>query len=473
MGSCKKTPTINCLLTRGVLRGQSRRKKQPDQKSKTSETGDFFNPARKRFTGGAFITARLVLPTDPGRSIIQSELVLIDMVRPTQTLLDIEETRDTLLRDPVQIYVATTSDLSESRAGDSVGILGRISPNPGVLYMDVSLDIEGTGRTETQQGIYILHSGLFQTSFEVAVEEELSAGDWVMQAGFDNTNNRRNPVEGRSPQLRIAVGKLAQAAAKRPPDGKQEKNIRLTAAEPIPGVGRAFIAFGPSPRPEVEAGWRATYNGMVQILKQRRFTDITLLSFSDADGSPATLSQLQTSLRDSVDADIYTVVLAGPNDPDIPGSVELSDSDIISPGQIGPLMKIRFDALQTAGQQGKTIFIIETRQAGITRDQMMQDGFSSFVDGPDGYVFTSTGEKLLNISLYGISSETGEFICYLRFLVDAIAKGSSIGDAHEQAASSLTRLQGPMVFAFPQPIPALMPVGPLPRLELSADRQLL
>jgi hypothetical protein len=64
----------------------------------------------------------------------------------------------------------------------------------------------------------------------------------------------------------------------------------------------------------------------------------------------------------------------------------------------------------------------------------------------------------VNIALYGLSKESGEFISYLRLLMDSIGKGYSVGGAHEQAVSSLTRLQGPVVVAFPQAVPALMPV---------------
>lgn len=228
------------------------------------------------------------------------------------------------------------------------------------------------------------------------------------------------------------------------------------AAAPIPGIGRAVIAFGPCPRPELEAGWRATQQAIVRILKERRFADTTLLGFSAVDGSPVSLAELETSLAESVDADVLTVVLAGPNAPDIPGSVQLSESEILLPNRVGPLMKIRHDALQAAGQQGKTIFIIDTHRAGIVRDQMVQKGFLNFSDGPDGYVLTSTGSETLNCAIFCIPPETGEFVSYLRLLVDAIAKGSSIGDAHEQAADGLRRLQGPVVCAFPEPSPTLM-----------------
>jgi len=54
---------------------------------------------------------------------------------------------------------------------------------------------------------------------------------------------------------------------------------------------------------------------------------------------------------------------------------------------------------------------------------------------------------------------SGEFVSYTRLLTDAISKGLSLGRAHEQAISSLTRFQGPVVIVFPQPFPAQMPAA--------------
>ncbi len=416
-------------------------------------SGDFFNPNRRRLIVRADITARMWTGNDSDTPLIQAIPVFIDMVPSSVDLQLLPETVDTVLREPVQIYIATTSRLSESNVGDRVEVFGRISPNPDVLKVDVSLEVEGTERKETQTDVYISAiSGMFKTSFAVESEDELNAGDWIVQARFDNSYSRTNPAFGKSPRLRIPVGKL-RAAAK----GPAAEKAPAAAVEPIPGIGRAFVAFGPAPRPELESSWRALYETTVRILKERQFTDTTLSAFNSLDDTPATVAQLEASLAASADADVYTAVLAGPNADGISGSIQLSDSEIIHPDQISLLMKDRHDVLQAAGKTGETVFVIDTHQAGIIREQMAQNGLRNFIDGPDGYILTSTGEKHLNIALYGNSPDTGEFISYSRFLMDAVAKGLSIGEAHEQAASSLTRLQGPVVFAYPQPIPAMMP----------------
>ena len=94
-------------------------------------------------------------------------------------------------------------------------------------------------------------------------------------------------------------------------------------------------------------------------------------------------------------------------------------------------MKARHDALEAAGREGQTVVIIDTDRAGLIREEMRQNGFERFVDGPEGYVLTCTGNGQYNVAFNAMDSETGEFVSYLRFLIDAIAKGYPLGDAHE------------------------------------------
>ena len=411
-------------------------------------SADFLN-LQYRLPVNVDVSARLILDGgEPENPIVQvlEPPILVDMIAPGQDMGAYPDILwvDTVFREPTQIYVTTTSDLSESSTDDTVQIQGRLSPfNPVVNTMDVSLDVEGVDRTETQKdAIYVRSpSGEFRTSFRIKRDDELGAGDWVVQGAFDKLNLRYNPVKGQSPKLRVPVGSRVQSSAK----------VAATD-DPIPGVGRAVVAFGPAPNALLETGWQATYESAISILQARRFTDATLRGFCTTKGSPATVVDLQTTLATSSDADLFTLVLAGPNATGSPGSIELSNSEVLTSDQIASLIKARHDALDAAGEDGRTVVIIDTDRAGLIREEMRQNSFERFVDGPDGYVLTCTGNGQYNLSFNAMDSETGEFVSYLRFLLDAVAKGFPLGDAHEQATSSLTRFQGPLVLSYPQPI---------------------
>ncbi len=390
-------------------------------------SADFLNLSRR--TGVSVnVSARLVLGGDePDAPIVQTLQwsLLIDLIPAHRDMdyYDQDTYVQTIAREPVQIYITTTSELSEDQIDETVRIHGRLSPfNPVVPGIDVSLNVEAADRTETHRDDVIVRSpsGIFETSFKVKGENELGSGDWVIQGKFDKLSVRYNPVEGESPKLHIPVGSLAQSSAKAAgTDG------------PIPGVGQAVVAFGPAPNALLETGWQATYESAMSLLQARRFTETTLKGFCAAKGSPATLADLHSTLAASSDADLFTLVLAGPNDSDSGLSMKLSDTEAITPSQIGPLVKARHDALEAAGREGQTVVIIDTDRAGLIREEMRQNGFERFVDGPEGYVLTCTGNGQYNVAFNAMDSETGEFVSYLRFLIDAIAKGYPLGDAHE------------------------------------------
>lgn len=413
----------------------------------------FANPGRSRSRADVVIHARLVVADLPDVYLTKTFPIRIDMLKFGQNLGELQVNSDTVLSDPVQIFISTPSDLTESQVGDKVTIYGRITPNPDVGTVDVSLNIDEAGIRREFDSIVNDSSGLFDAEFEIREEDELTSGDWQIQAQFDTSQSSISPASGISPILRIPVGHAAPVSGKT--SGAQERQ----ADKVIPGVGRSIVAFGPAPNAVVESGWSATQQELVEILRGRRFTESTLRAYNAVEGSPVSSAELAAGLALSSDTDLYTVILAGPNDPDAPGSVRISDTETVTPNDIGTWMQTRHLVLTGSGREGKTVFIVEAPQSGIIRQQMVQDGFSNFVDGPDGYVLTSTGPGEYSLSLSGVSLESGEFVSYTRFLADAIAKGLSLGRAHEQATSSLTRLQGPLVLQFPQPIPAQMPTG--------------
>ena len=267
------------------------------------------------------VSARLVLggdePDDPIKQTLDRPL-LVDLIPAHLDMGLYEDIRgETVFREPTQMYVTTTSELSENLVGDTVRIYGRLSPfNPVASFIDVSLDVEATDRTVTlKDAVYVnTPSGDFEASFEVEEESELGTGDWVVQSKFDKERLRYNPVEGKSPKLHIPVGILAQSSAK----------VGGTDG-PIPGVGRAVVAFGPAPYAMLETGWQAMYESAMSILQARRFTETTLKGFCAAKGSSATLADLQNTLAASGDADLFTLVLAGRNDSDTGVTMKLSD----------------------------------------------------------------------------------------------------------------------------------------------------
>ena len=410
-------------------------------------SADFLNLSR-RTSVNVDVLARLVVGSDETDDPIVQTLdwsLVVDLIPAHRSMDDFDDTYvETISRESAQIYITTTSDLSENQIDETVSIHGRLSPfNPVASFIDVSLNVEAANRTETLKGNVRVRgpSGDFETSFKVKGEDELGSGHWVVHSEFDELSLVYNPVKGKSPKLHIPVGHLAQSSAK----------VGGTDG-PIPGVGRAVVAFGPAPNALLETGWQAMYESAISLLRARRFTETTLKGFCAAEDSPATLADLQSTLAASSDADLLTLVLAGPNDSDSHVSMKLSSSEVLTPSQIGPLVKARHDALEAAGKEGQTVVIIDTHRAGLFREEMRQDDFERFVDGPDGYVLTCTGNGQYNVAFNAMDTETGEFVSYLRFLIDAIAKGYPLGDAHEQATSSLTRLQGGLVLSYPQPI---------------------